>query len=135
VRQSGGEHGGQSGRVQIGEVVAHPPPEGVTEPGVGEDETGQFGARLGDRERLGEQVAQVEDLHAAAAQRLGEGVVLLLGSAHPRDRVEQQGVAVARGQPGQFRPGPVEENCDESSNLAVRVMGHNGQRSQSGSTI
>ena len=47
-------------------------------------------------ERLGEQLGQVEHLHAAGAQRLRERVVLLLRPADPRDAVEEQAVVVAR---------------------------------------
>ena len=67
---------------------------------------------------LDEQVGQVEHLDAAAAQRLGERVVLLLRPAHPRDAVEEQLVVVARGQPLELGTGPVQHHRAQPADLA-----------------
>ena len=87
----------------------------------------QAGHRAGDRvlagvralQRLGEQVGQVEHLDVTVAQRLGEGVVLVLGAADPRDPVEEQLVVVAGREPLQLRTRPVQHHRSESADLAV----------------
>ena len=73
-------------------------------------------------EGLGEQVGQVEHLDVAAAQLVGEGVVLVLRPGHPGDAVEEQLVVVARGQPLQLRAGPVQHHRAQPADLAVRVV-------------
>ena len=80
-------------------------------------------ARLVLLEGLGEQVGQVEHLDAAAAQRLGERVVLVLRPADPRDPVEQQAVVVARGEPLQLGPGTVQHHRPQPADLAVGAVG------------
>ena len=59
---------------------------------------------------LGEQLDQVEHLDVAVAQHLREGVVLLLRPVDPGDAVEEQPVVVARGQPLQLGPRPVQQH-------------------------
>ena len=78
-------------------------------------------------ERLGEQVGQVEHLDAAVAQLGRERVVLVLGAGHPRDAVEEQLVVVARGEPLQLRPGPVQHHRPQPADLAVRAVGRLGR--------
>jgi hypothetical protein len=67
-------------------------------------------ARVGDVERLHEQLGEVEAPRPRGAQRRGEAVVLLLRAGHPRQPVEQQVGAVARREPLQLRAGPVEHD-------------------------
>ena len=56
-------------------------------------------ALVAGRQRLGQQVAQVEHLDAPLAHAGHELVVLVLGALHPEHVVEQQVVVVRRGQP------------------------------------
>ena len=53
---------------------------------------------VGDVERLGEQVLQVEDLDAAVAQHVGERVVLAAGAVDPHHVVEEEVVPVGGGE-------------------------------------
>ena len=55
-------------------------------------------ARLGDGHGFGQQLVQVQHLHAAFLHLQDEVVMVLLGLVHPDDIVEQQILAVARGQ-------------------------------------
>ena len=71
-------------------------------------------------QRLAQQVGQVQHLDAPAGQRRGERVVLVLRPVHPRDAVEQQPVVVARGQPAQLRPRPVQHDRAQASYFTVR---------------
>ena len=80
------------------------------------------------RERLGEQVGEVEHLDVARAQRLGERVVLLLGPVHPRDPVEEELVVVAGVRRLSSGPAGAASRC-EPADLAVgavaaEVLGH-----------
>ena len=59
------------------------------------------------------------DLHALAAERLGEGVVLLLGPAGPEHVVEEQLADVTRGEPGELEPGPVHDDLPELTYLEL----------------
>ena len=54
---------------------------------------------LGDRHRLGQQVVQLDDFHVAVAHLVHEVEVVAAGVLHPQHIVEQQVVAVGRGQP------------------------------------
>ena len=65
-----------------------------------------------------EQLVQVEHLDVVRAQRLGELVVLLLRALEPRHAVEQQVVVVARRQPRQLGPGPVQHDRPQPPDLA-----------------
>ena len=110
---------GDSVAQRLGEVAAHR---------VAEVQPGQ---RAGDRvvagelalEGLGEQLGQVEHLHAAVAQRLGEGVVLVLRAADPGDAVEEEPVVVAGREPLQLVAGPVQHDRGQAADLAVGAVG------------
>ena len=56
-------------------------------------------ARVAVLERLGQQLVEQQDLDAALAHEVDERVELLPRAAHPDHVVEQQLVAVGRGQP------------------------------------
>ncbi len=79
-------------------------------------------AGVGALQGLGEQVHEVEHLDVAGAQRLGERVVLVLRAADPGDAVEEELVVVARGEPLQLRPGPVQHDRAQPADLAVRSL-------------
>ena len=70
-------------------------------------------------QRLVEQFAEVEDLDAAATERIGEAVVLLLGPVDPGQTVEEQGVVVARGEPPQLVAGAVQHHGAQSADLGT----------------
>ena len=74
--------------------------------------------RPGDLPGEAPMVLQVLHLDAVLPQGLREGVVLLLGAAHPRDPVEEQLVVVPRGQPGQLGAGAVQQDGPEPADLA-----------------
>jgi hypothetical protein len=82
------------------------------------------GRRL--RQRLLEQLANVEHLHPALAQRRGERVVLGLRPRDPRHPVEQQLVVVARRQPQQLAAGTVQHDGRERPDLAGDAVGRGG---------
>jgi hypothetical protein len=67
--------------------------------------------------RLGQQLPEVVHLHAPAAQRLGEGVVLLPGPARPQHVVEEQLADVPGGEPGQLETRPVHDDLPELADL------------------
>ena len=77
-------------------------------------------ACLGVLERLGEQLVQEQDLDAALAHQVDEGVELLAGAAHPDDVVEEQLVAVRRREPFVREVGPVHHHRLELADLGVR---------------
>ena len=59
--------------------------------------------------RLGEQVVQLDDLDAALAQLVHEVGVVALGVLHPHHVVEEQVVAVGRGQPAVRQAGRADQ--------------------------
>ncbi len=85
-------------------------------------------AHVGGAEHLAEQVGDQVDEHAAPAQGLGEGVVLVLGPVDPGQPVEEQPVVVAGGEPPQLGAGPVEDHLPQGAHLAVDEAGREGGR-------
>ena len=75
------------------------------------------GPALRHLERLGQQLPEVVHLHAPAAERLGERVVLLPGPARPQNVVEEQLADVPGGEPGQLETGPVDDDLPETAYL------------------
>ena len=80
-------------------------------------------ARLRVLERLGEQVVEEQDLDAALAHQVDEGVVLLARAPHPDDVVEEQLVAVRRRQALVRQVGPVDHHRPERPDLGVCPAG------------
>jgi hypothetical protein len=124
VREPGREDGGEGLGVQSGHVVGDPAAQCVADPPVVEGGGDQLGARLGYGQRLGEQPSKVEDLDAAGAQGLGEGVVLLLSAPDPGNPVEEEGVVVAWRQTRQLRPRTMQQDGCQSADFTVYVWGH-----------
>ena len=123
VADAGGEVVRQLGRRGVAqqplEVAAHR----VAEVEVAQRLLDRVGAGVAVLlEGLGEQVGEVEHLDVAAAQLGRERVVLVLRARHPRDAVEEQLVVVARGEPLQLRPGPVQHHRPQPADLAVRPV-------------
>jgi hypothetical protein len=71
------------------------------------------------RQRLGEEVAEQEDLHPTLAHPGHELVVLVLGALDPQHVVEQQLVVVGRGQPLEAELGPVHHHLAQPTDLRV----------------
>jgi putative Ca2+/H+ antiporter (TMEM165/GDT1 family) len=80
-----------------------------------------FAAEWGDLSQL-LTLSLVAKYDAPGAQRLGEGVVLLLGPSYPRDAVEEQLVVVARREAPQLRAGPVQHHGLEAADLGVGAV-------------
>jgi hypothetical protein len=78
-------------------------------------------ARLADLEGLREQIAVVVDQHPARAQRIGEGVVLGLGTRHPQHVVEEQVGGVVRGEALEFQSGAVQDHLPQAAHLGIHV--------------
>jgi hypothetical protein len=118
------EYVGQPGRILVGQVGGDAGPQRVAEPRIVQHAGGELvpGDRHG--ERLGEQLSEVQHLDVVFAERVRERVVLGLRPAHPRDRVEQQRVVVARGQAGQFVARSVQHDRCEPADLTVHVVRH-----------
>ncbi len=74
---------------------------------------------LGDLERLREQLGEVVNGDPAVAEDPDEHVVLFAGLRRPEDVVEQQSVAVARGQPAELQARPVDDRLAEPADLRV----------------
>ena len=85
-------------------------------------------ARVRVGQRLDQQLDEVEHLDVTVAQRLREGVVLVLGAAHPRHAVEEQAVVVARGQPSELGTRPVQHDGAKAADLAVGAQRGRGTR-------
>ncbi len=77
--------------------------------GLGDVLVGELGAGAGDLvEHLGDEVLEIEDLHALVPQDLGEGVVLLLrdlqnGTSSNRSRSSSSGGRLRSSSPGRCR--------------------------------
>ncbi len=74
------------------------------------------------RQRLGQQVGEQQHLDTARFQHRGERVVFLLRLGHPRQAIEQQRVVVARREPPQFVPGPVQDDSPQPADLGVAAQ-------------
>jgi hypothetical protein len=55
----------------------------------------------------------------ALDQRVGEGIVLLPRTLHPQDVVEEQRLAVQRGESAQFEVGPVQDDAAQRPDLGI----------------
>ena len=85
------------------------------------------GGHAVDRERLGQQLLEIEDLDATPAQSVGEGVVLLTGPADPGNVVEQQLVLVGRGEAAQLEVGAMEDDAPQRADLRAHVQASGGR--------
>ena len=105
--------------MQALQVTLHDSAKRFSEPRVGGDgiDARRAGRIVG--QRLYQQVGQVEHLDAVAAQFMGEGVMLVLGPADPRDAVEEELVVVARREPLQFRAGSVQQHRPQPGDFGV----------------
>ena len=111
---------------QVAQVCGRDALQRRPEPRVVDGRGDQLGPRRGEGQHLGEQPVEVQHLDAALGQRRREGVVLLLRAVHPRDAVEEQLVVVARGEPPQLGPGPVQHHRAQSAHLAGGAHGRGG---------
>jgi hypothetical protein len=84
-------------------------------------------ADAGDRQGLGQQLLEIEDLDAAPAQGCREGVVLVARAADPRQVVEQQLVLVGRRQAAQLEVGAVEDDTPQRADLRADVQATGGR--------
>jgi hypothetical protein len=117
---------GQLDRRYGGQPLGDGRPEVGPEIDGGERARDHVVADRGLRERLGQQLLEVEDLDAAVGQRIGERVVLLAGALDPQDVVEQQRVLVARGQALELEVGPVEDDTPQRADLRPDVEPRDG---------
>ena len=124
VAQPGSDDGGEVGRCEVGHRIGEVVAQAITEVQGRVGALDDLLARLGILEGLDEQLDEVEHLDAVVAQRLGEGVVLVLGAADPRDAVEQQRVVVAWRESSQLGAGTVQHHRPEPADLAVRAQWH-----------
>ena len=62
-------------------------------------------------------------LDALLDEGVGEGVVLLAGPLHPQHVVEEQVVAVRRGETAELEPRAVQEDAPERPDLGIDVEG------------
>ncbi len=122
AREPGHEHLGELRRGQRREPLAEQPGERRPDPLRLERRRERLLPGRVDRERLLEQLAQVDDLDAARAQRLREGVVLELGARDPRHPVEEQLVVVARREAPQLAAGAVQHDRRERPDLAGHAV-------------
>ncbi|CPU64400.1 Uncharacterised protein [Mycobacteroides abscessus] len=86
--------------------------------------------RLRDRERLREEVVQLDDLDAPVRQLVDEVEVVALGGLHPHDVVEEEVVGVRRGQPLVRQPRCADEDLAQAPHLRVDAVlrGRDGGR-------
>ena len=76
------------------------------------------------RQRLRRQLGEVDHLDAVVAQRLGEGIVLLLRAAQIGDVVKQQALQRVRNELLQLRTGAVQQDALQRHDLAFDLNGH-----------
>jgi hypothetical protein len=81
-------------------------------------------SRLRLRECLGQQCLRLEDLDAAIAHHLLEGVVLRLRLRHPEHIVEEQVLGVRRGEPRVLESRPVDHDLSQLPDLRVHSERH-----------
>ena len=74
-------------------------------------------------EGLGEQLLEIEHLHAARAHRGHELVVLPLGALDPEDIVEEELVVVGRGQPAKAEVGSMDDDPPQLPDFRVDAEG------------
>ena len=91
--------------------------------GLGDVLVGELGAGAGDLvEHLGDEVLEIEDLHALVPQDLGEGVVLLLRDLQERDVVEQESLELVGRQVEELVAGTVQADLPELADLGRHVQ-------------
>jgi hypothetical protein len=126
----GDEGLGQRLGVEALEVAADGSAEIIAEPAVvqGRGDRGAAGGCI--LQRVLQELGDVEHLDAVVPEDLRELIVLLLGTGHPGQPVEQEAAAAARGNPFQLRTRTVNKNGTQPAGLAVRTMGvaHNSPR-------
>ena len=76
-----------------------------------------MGGRL--LERLGEQLLEVEHVHAAVGEGVGEHVVLLACALDPQYIVEEQLILVGRREPLELDAGPVQQHPAQPADLGM----------------
>ena len=90
---------------------------------LGDVVVGELGAGAGDLvEHLGDEVLEIEDLHALVPQDLGEGVVLLLRDLQERDVVEQESLELVGRQVEELVAGTVQADLPELADLGRHVQ-------------
>jgi hypothetical protein len=118
-------------RQALGRELVHPAAQALAQPRTEVDvaqRAFQYGAAHAvDRQRLGQQLLEVEDLDAPPAQGVGEGVVLLARAADPRQVVEEQLVLVGRRQTPQLEVGAVEDDTPQRADLRAHVQASDGR--------
>ena len=87
------------------------------EPGRRGQPVTEEGPGTGDVEGFGEQVREEVHDDPAAAQQIRERVVLLAGAFGPEDVVEEELLHVARREPLQLHPGPVQHDLPQQPDL------------------
>ena len=133
VAQAGHHDLGQLLRTKISEIALQKHPQRLTEPDVGDEILNSLCMRSWVGQRLDQQLAQIEHLDPATAERLGETIVLLLRTVDPRQPVEEQGIVVARRQPPQLVARTVQQHRTQPANLGpdlgcrYRVCRHDGE--------
>ena len=70
-----------------------------------------------------QEFCEIADLGAAAPQRRGKGVVLLLCAPDPGNGVEEELGAISRGYPPQFQTRTMKQDRAEPADLAVHAVG------------
>ena len=118
---------GQAGDQDLGEILwievvkvpAELTPEVIAQGGVGQDRSYRFSPGGLIFEGFLEQFGHVQDLDPVIAQRVREDVMLLLGTAHPGQRVKDQQIPVPRRDSAQLKARPVNQYRSEPANFAI----------------
>jgi hypothetical protein len=82
----------------------------------------QPGPRLGVGKGLGEQVVQLDDLHAPVTHLGDEVEVVTAGVLHPQHVVEQQVVAVRGRQALMSQPGGADQDLAQPADFGVHAV-------------
>ena len=89
--------------------------------------------RSGVGQCLDQQLTQIQHLNSAAAERIGETVVLLLRSVDPGQPIEQQSIVVTRRQQPQIVARTMQQHRTQPANLGAnprrrhRLYRHDGE--------
>ena len=84
--------------------------------------------RIGVGEYLGQEIVQLDDLHPAFAHLGDEVEMVPLGALHPQDVVEQEVVAVGRGEPVVGEPGCADQDLAQLADLGMGAVDRPGRR-------
>ena len=78
---------------------------------------------FGDRDRLGQQVVQLDDLDPPVTHLVHEVEVVTAGVLHPHHVVEKQIIAVRRGQPLMSQARGADQNLAQHPDLGMHAVG------------